>query len=266
MTAYSDFKGFMESVETNSILIKQSEEDPRTAKVTESFTKLRPYAFTSGKDSNLILNPATTEADLDEASIGRYARVGVGKDRERAANTCFNNLDSIVDTELPTGVLEKLVLREPIAKAIGTDADSQAIYTSYFKVQQYTQFADKLSKKEALSPEQQKVVQGHGLEGFREALAEKAKADGFSYNIQEAVRELAQFSYSKGHIAEDQITNYAIKGVTVERDKAKKAYDQLAADKKKDIYAVVRESVKKLAKGSTDEFNTAMSEIYTAGK
>lgn len=242
-------------------LSEQAEKDSRPNKKDKANEKLRKYAYEALKDlgaPGIDFSRETPKTISDE-----YVKLGisyiVSTSRQDSSIILNSNFDDITKN-LKKESLEKIALTKEIQeKGAKGYSEVLGLYQQYFGIQQ---LVDKYEKGEPLNNEEKRKIVSGGAMKAEEEMRKKLKDKGYSKDLQDYAGALANIAAKEGHIKEDYIKAGA-KNLVKEAEKEFRDYEK---DKGKSIVDYVRDSLDKLRKGDTKEFETAKGLVYQVAK
>jgi hypothetical protein len=236
--------------------------DVRAPVYDGALKSLRPVAYDFGVQYGGIDSKETKADDLKEEDIKKYGSAKVSQLHSDSANVFNNNVDAVVDS-VEEGRLEKLTKTEIIQKtADGKNRESLQKYSSYLGI---SELVSKYEKGERLSEEETGLVGGFEKNGANLAMkavfdeaqkieSERQKKKEYSDKRLEAMAGALAVEAVKAGYRELNVKEYVIKELKSQVGKAKESYDKVGIDYKD----AVRGIIKKLAKGDSKQFETAL--------
>lgn len=259
MASLEDFVGYMEKSEEIGKLAGQREKDSRPQKREEADKKIRGYAYETLKDIHPETYAALTAETLSGENVNEGINLTVGKLRDDSAQKLESNFDEIVNA-LPAESLEKIALEKTIiAKAEKDYGEMLEHYQQYFSIKQ---LVERYNAGKVHNPEELQILRSGGAKKVKEEMEKKMKEKGYSKDLQERAGNLASIAAKEGLIKEEYVKEGAKKLV----EDAEKKFRDYENQKGKKILDYVKESLGKLAKGKTEEFETAKIIIYRTAK
>ena len=253
--------------------INKLKQDPRSEVAGDAKKSLRKpaldYANAHGFDV------PNEDALTDEEILGYGENASTVYDFD-SANRLYNNFDSIVDTQIAEGKLERLAKTKEIQDAASDD--DTAVLRTHANYLAMKDFADRYRKDgESAVNDNNEVkllnsvkeqAQMLALEDLRKKAIEKEterqKAEGYTVEddrLKALAGKLAEVAYKRKG---GDVSSYVQKALDESVAEAKKNYEDLD----KDVVGVVRNTLKSLAgEGSdTEDFVKARALIYAAEK
>jgi len=255
-----NYEAFMKHMKELHDIAKLADEikDNRVEIKEKAKKTLRDYAY-----SQMPENKRPENADkLNEQTVQIYVEFSHRKAEEDSANVLYKNLESIVDSEMPRESLAKLAG----TKEIGERADEKEknIFEAYARFKGIEDLAKRYEEGKKLSKEETEMVRDAAIIALGDKLAEGLKEKGYSSDIQDYVREkLAPETVARGYLDSDKMKEYALPGFKKLAEQRKKDYEKLA-EKSGTVADAAGEILKKMAKGSREEFDMARNMIYGA--
>src|SRR3989338_2889944 len=158
--------------------------------------------------------------------------------------------------------LERLTISPEVAEAIADD--DRGLYQVYQGYQGLQHLYDRFKANGRLSQEDTKIIIGAAQVGVGEQEVERLKAQCYTdEGILNGGRALAMLAAEK-HLGKEKLMPYAQKGLEVQLDGAKKAYEDMAKTKNKKAEDLIRDAVKTLANMDREGFETAYNLVYAA--
>ncbi|HLF53708.1 MAG TPA: hypothetical protein VI544_00855 [Candidatus Nanoarchaeia archaeon] len=239
--------------------LSDKRQDYRVSIKEKAKKELRDYAW------NIL--PANTrpakaaDLDVDDSLVGSAVKMGFEMSQERAASLLSNNLEVIVNEQMPEESFRKLASNEEIAKR--ASGKEKSVFDSYNSLKYFEGFRSRYSRGEKLSEEEARMTEGFALKGLGDALAQGMKAEGYSSDIQQAARSLA--SDTLHHLSKDSLRNYVLPVLDKLAFENKKKYAETSKKYGK-IEDVAKEIFKKMAGNKSDRetFNLARQLMYAA--
>lgn len=243
--------------------LSDSAQDPRSAVKDKAKKDIREYAFSNAvaempENARQLANPDA----LTDEQVQRWMRFGHDKANETSANILSQNLDSIIDKEMPREGLEKLARIKNVAEK--ADEKQREVLDVYALLKSKEDFLKDYEGGKKIDKDKMKVVAEAAAEGLGEELAKGLKEKGYSTDIQNAIRGLAAHAVAEGHINGEALKGYAVSGLKKDIEEIRAVYQKIA-EKSGSADAVAGNIIKKLAKGSREEFNMARDLIYGVG-
>jgi len=201
---------------------------------------------------------------LDPQFVQNTIQFGQLTSQTQSARVFYDNLEDILNNQIPESTLEKLASTEEIIKA-ASDKDREVILLRA----QYNgleEFAKEYSRGSYAPRNEQeaKLIEKYKADGAAKAERDNLKTKGYDFDVVNAGGGLAAVASQLGYLDKNKAENYTLAGINEAIDEAKKKYENKA--KSKDVKDAVRNTLKKLAEGSREEFEKAIALTYSAFK
>lgn len=263
-TAYEGFIGALEKRKIIGDLLNQRDKDPIPEKKDEAQQRLNALAYAELPEN---ARPAHPE-DLSDEVFKRGINVAIGRREDEAGSILAKSLELLV-SQIPEKTLDRLTAVKEINSII-EDRDLVKRYLAYLGIKE---IMARYETGQNMSGEETKLIVGAAADGLAEAevkkMEEQQKIDKITYSgsVKDSIRNLARAAVLSGYANEETIKEYALPGLTIQLDKAKKSYDDVAASKGHDIYRAVRKAIKTaVVDGSTEDRVKVRDIIYAAEK
>lgn len=261
MTTLDDFVKHVDKEVEISELSEQAEKDSRPGKRDKANEELRKYAYKSLKD--LGAPGIDFSRETPETISNDYVKLGlsylVSTLRQDSAMLLDSKFSQIAKS-LKKESLEKMALSKPIQEnGINGYSEVLDLYQQYFNIKQ---LVDKYEKSQPLNSEERYLIASGGAKKAEEEMRKKIKKKGYSKDIQDYAGSLANLAAKDGHIKESYIKE-GVKNLVKEAEKKFRDYE---TSKGKSVKDYVLNTLDKLRKGNTEEFEIARSLVYQAAK
>jgi hypothetical protein len=260
-----EFKEFIAGYEFLDRVAKLGDQaqDPRGNSKEKADSGLREVAHETAK--KYIPDYSHTDPkSLDPKFIQEAIKFGTDAAKSQSARVFYNNLEDILQNQMPESTLEKLVDFEEVIKAASEkDQKIMALRAQYNGLEDFA----KEYAKGNYSPrneQEAKAIEAHKANGAAKTESDYLKAQGYDMDIQNAGASLAAVASQIGYLDQNKTENYALIGIKDAAEQAKKIYDQ--ETKTRNLKDAVRDTIKKLANGSREEFEKAIALTYSAYK
>ena len=261
MTSLDDFVKYTKEEEEIGKIVTTREKDSRAAEKDKADKEIRKRAYETLKD---IGQPGIDFNTTTPDTIGEdYVNVGVnlrmGMNRQDSAKTLASNTDDILNS-VKQESLEQIALAEPIQKA-GAKGYEEVLplYNEYLATKQ---LVEKYKAGQVNDPREMQAIRAGGAKKAEREIREKLKNAGYSRDLQDLGANIANLAAREGDISK----KYEQDGADELVKDAEKKFRDYETTKGKKVADYVKESVKKLVKGDTQEFETARSLVYQIAK
>ncbi len=276
---FEEFVARKGTIEELGEVVNTATKDTRPEFRGPAFDKLRgiTYDYASANHPSLVAN-VKREDFKDKKQISDFAGM-IRTDNEEGYSGLFHrdNIGTLTN-QIPTGVLEDLVLSEASSKnplILGNMSESDIpVFQKYVTVVRLKDQKERWESRKFTSNDEEKMYVSDAIRGKGEdevkALREKVKSgklpqDKRSDDFIESIRPIAERAVQLGHVKEEEISRYAMAGAQLRLDKAQKEYDELVKENGgNDIFKAVRGAITKLSSAGTQEFTEMTNRLYGA--
>ncbi|MBI5803630.1 hypothetical protein HY450_00125 [Candidatus Pacearchaeota archaeon] len=197
--------------------------------------------------------------EMTPEEVQKFYQLGQAEASEKAQIYFYENLDELLDKELPESALEILAGAEDVVKS-ADDKDRKILqkYLALKGIEEMTENYEKTGKPR--NEEEAEAILKAGIRGYAEAQKEKLKNMGYNEEIQALGLQLAALAIQSGSISEDVVKKYAIAGLKSQIGEVKKEEDE-----KENYKFAVRNTIKRMARSDKrEDFAKAINLVYSA--
>ncbi|MEK6843886.1 MAG: hypothetical protein AABX83_00510 [Nanoarchaeota archaeon] len=257
MTNLEDFVKYTKEGEEIGKLAETKEKDSRAGERDKADKEIRKRAYETLKDigsPGIDFNTETPDTiSEDYVNVGINTRIGMN--RQDSARTLTSNTDDILNL-VKQESLEQIALAEPIQKADIKGYDEVLnLYNEYLGTKQ---LVEKYKAGQINDPREMQEIRSGGVKKAEREIRAKLKNAGYSKDLQDLGANIAKIAARDGQISK----NYVDEGADDLIKDAESKFRDYETTKGKKITDYVKESIKNLVKGNTQEFETARSLVY----
>lgn len=235
-------------------------EDDRGDKKEKAKEDIRNYAFSQMSEHLAEGERPESASVIDEPTAQHWAKLGIGKARERSANKLSKSLDVILYSEMPREHVGKIAREDEIIKR--ANAEEKEVLDAYKAWKGIEEFKSRFESSGKVNSDGEKdIVNNATLIGLTEKLSKDLKDKGYSSDIQNYAMDLAKEIVARGYVSGDKKKAYALPGLGKMIELQKQNYDTIA-EKSGNVEDVGLGILERLAKGSRKEFDIARDVIY----
>ncbi|MDO8508071.1 MAG: hypothetical protein Q7S27_00135 [Nanoarchaeota archaeon] len=257
MTNLEDFIKFTKEEEEISRLVETKQKDSRASEKDKADKELRKRAYETLKDiGEPGIDFRTETADtISPNFVQKGIQIRTTLNSEDSGRVFKDNTEDILNT-INQNSLEEIALAEPISKKGEKGYDEVlSLYQDYLGRKK---LVERYEKGQVNDPRELQIIRSGGAKKAENEIREKLKNKGYSKDAQNMAADLAELAAREGYI-NDRYVKEGAGEIVKEAEKKLRDYE---TSKDKKVIDYVKASVKNLAKGSTEEFETARGLIY----
>lgn len=258
--AYEVYLEAMDGLDALGRLVEESN-DPRLQIQRKGKSNLKKHILDPERLGALPedLRPTDPET-LTSQQINDITNALQGRYTDDAANTLHTNLDNIVDNQVPEKTLDELIRVKDIREKV-PEKDT-ALLQSYDRYKGIADLVRRYTDGKQLAEQERKIILQAAESGAANATTKNL--ENYSEETQAKWQKVAIGMVHQKFASGEDVKGYVLPGLEIEREKAQKAYEQLAEKRQKTVHDITRYAYKALAKGDKKDFEKALGMLYSA--